>query len=80
MGDAEGNLENALYAKLLGLGVSREMSDKQPNPGSPEAVEKGCLCPVMDNHGGKGFQMGEENGTMFWMVRKCPLHGNGMEE
>ena len=54
--------------------------EKQPNPGSPEAVEKGCKCPVMDNHGGKGFMMGEENGIMFWMVRACPLHGNGMEE
>ena len=53
--------------------------EKQPNPGSPEAVEKGCKCPVMDNHNGAGFHMGD-NGPMFWMVRDCPLHGNGMEE
>jgi len=56
------------------------MTATKPNPGSPEAVEKGCKCPVMDNHGGKGFMMGEENGILFWMVRACPLHGNGMEE
>jgi hypothetical protein len=54
--------------------------EKQPNPGSPEAIEKGCKCPVMDNHGGKGFTMGKENGILFWMVTSCPLHGNGMEE
>ena len=53
---------------------------KPPNPGSPEAVEAGCLCPTMDNHNGKGFQMGEENGVMFWMVRSCPLHGRGHDD
>ena len=55
------------------------MTDKKPNPGSPEAVQQGCKCPVMDNHNGRGFHMGD-NGPMFWMVRDCPLHGNGMEE
>lgn len=49
--------------------------NKIPNPGSPEAVQQGCLCPVMDNHNGAGFYMGEENGLMFWRVRGCPLHG-----
>ncbi len=55
------------------------MTEKKPNPGSPKAVEQGCKCPVMDNHNGEGFHMGD-NGPMFWMVRACPLHGNGMEE
>jgi hypothetical protein len=53
------------------------MENKIPNPGSPEAVQQGCLCPVMDNHNGAGFMMGEENGLMFWRVRGCPLHGKG---
>ena len=79
MGYAERDISLPLSCKLLGLGVSREMTEKQPNPGSPEAVEKGCKCPVMDNHAGEGFHMGD-NGPMFWMVRSCPLHGNGMEE
>ena len=25
------------------------MSDKKPNPGSKEAQEQGCTCPVLDN-------------------------------
>ena len=65
---------------LLEMGVPREMTEKQPNPGSPEAVEKGCKCPVMDNHYGKGFPLGKENEPMFWVSFDCPLHGNGMEE
>lgn len=51
-----------------------------PTPGSPEAVEKGCKCPVMDNHQGKGFYMDKANGRMFWMVQDCPLHGEGFPD
>ncbi len=40
-----------------------------PNPGSPEAMEAGCLCPVIDNHYGRGFLPGQ-----FVMVEGCPLH------
>jgi hypothetical protein len=36
-------------------------------PGSPEAVEKGCKCPVMDNE-----EMSEER---KWVNGDCPLHG-----
>lgn len=50
------------------------MTKETPNPGSPEAVKQGCLCPVMDNHNGRGFFMGEI-GPLFWMSRECPLHG-----
>ena len=39
-----------------------------PNPGSAEAVKRGCQCPVLDNHHGKGV-----NG-MFWVTEDCPLH------
>lgn len=48
---------------------------KPPNPGSPEAVDTGCLCPVMDNHGGKGFRQSADGDVFFWMNRDCPLHG-----
>jgi hypothetical protein len=44
------------------------MSDT-PNPGGPQAVGRGCTCPVYDNHRGKGF-----NGN-FWITVDCPLHG-----
>ena len=43
-----------------------------PNPGSPEAVAKGCTCPVIDNHHGRGFGV---DGKQFWMDGGCPLHG-----
>jgi hypothetical protein len=75
MGHAAGNLASKLSQTTLDLGVSRTMTEKQPNPGSPEAVEKGCKCPVMDNHYGKGFPLGKENEPMFWVSFDCPLHG-----
>ena len=50
------------------------MTEKRPNPGSPEAVALGCVCPVMDNHNGKGFHMGDD-GPMFWRDAGCIIHG-----
>ena len=46
----------------------------EPNPGSPEAVERGCTCPVIDNRHGKGFEMRGE--IVFWHNGDCPLHGS----
>jgi len=46
-----------------------------PNPGSPEAVELGCLCPVHDNARGRGAAM-TDNGPVFWQNANCPLHGS----
>lgn len=40
-------------------------------PGSPEAVEAGCTCPVTDNHHGKGYQ-GVEG--MHCISGDCELH------
>jgi len=44
-----------------------------PNPGSNEARDLGCTCPVMDNHYGAGrFGIGE---TAGWITREgCPVH------
>ena len=42
-----------------------------PNPGSNEAIEQGCLCPVLDNAHGRGY-MGQPD--VFVMVAGCPLH------
>jgi len=44
------------------------MTDK-PNPGSDEALDQGCSCPVMDNGHGKGP-------GPFWVTVDCPLHGD----
>lgn len=42
------------------------------NPGSPGAVAEGCVCPVIDNHHGKGSR---GDGTRFIIVPECPMHG-----
>ncbi len=45
-----------------------------PNPGSDVALDRGCLCPVLDNGHGHGAQ-GLRNGQ-FWINEDCPLHGS----
>lgn len=44
-----------------------------PSPGSREAKEAGCTCPVLDNCHGKGYLGGPD----FVVVEDCPLHGYG---
>ncbi len=48
------------------------MSDK-PNPGSEEAIAKGCTCPVLDNCHGRGAY-GNADRYGFWYDAGCPLH------
>lgn len=44
-----------------------------PNPGSREAGEQGCTCPVLDNCRGRGAY--EVDGVpQFWIDSWCPLH------
>jgi hypothetical protein len=46
-----------------------------PSPGSEEAIDQGCICPVLDNHYGRGFYIpGEPNVTYFLYTMGCPLH------
>lgn len=50
----------------------------QPYPGSQEAVDQGCKCPVMDNFYGKGIPVKDDKDnvrTAYWMSADCPLHG-----
>lgn len=47
------------------------MTPEEPSPGSLEAVKKGCLCPILDNHHGKGYK-GIEG--IFIYNGNCPLH------
>lgn len=52
------------------------MTDTPLRPGSPEAVDAGCTCPVMDNGHGRGvYGDGERYG--WWISEHCPLHGLG---
>ena len=46
-----------------------ETTSAVPNPGSDEAVSRGCTCPVGDNARGRGLP-----GGTFWINEGCPLH------
>lgn len=52
------------------------MTDKL-NPGSDEAIELGCLCPVLDNGHGND-ELGKTRG--FWVNVDCPIHGKSKEQ
>jgi len=48
-----------------------------PNPGSDEALMRGCTCPVIDNGHGRGYMGGvkdERGQTMFVVTCGCPVH------
>jgi len=47
------------------------MSPK-PSPGTPEALDLGCTCPVLDNNHGDGFVVNGER--IWWRNAECPLH------
>lgn len=47
-------------------------TDAIPKPGSTDAQMRGCTCPVIDNHYGKGRPGGK--GTVFIYTVGCPLH------
>jgi hypothetical protein len=40
-------------------------------PGSREARENGCTCPVLDNNFGEGYF---NDGKIFVYNMECPLH------
>lgn len=42
-----------------------------PNPGSDEAGEQGCKCPVLDNNHGKFPPLPPDG---WWIVESCPVH------
>jgi len=54
--------------------VKIKMKKEVPNPGSNEAIEMGCTCPVLDNGHGKGSMYGE---GLFWINQDCSVHGKG---
>jgi hypothetical protein len=49
-----------------------EPEQKQPSPGSDEAVAKGCKCPILDNAHGTGYM---QMANIYIINEECPLHG-----
>lgn len=47
------------------------MSEKIPNPGSSEAIDMGCICPVLDNCYGRGY-MGSSDFFVYQL--DCKVH------
>ncbi|MBI2451155.1 MAG: hypothetical protein HYV52_02350 [Parcubacteria group bacterium] len=49
------------------------MLQGKPNPGSNEAIQQGCACPVLDNRYGAGaWFIGKE--IFFYIDQSCPIH------
>ena len=44
--------------------TTEEAAEACPPPGTPEAMRRGCTCPVVDNTGS----------GPFWFAAGCPLH------
>ena len=47
---------------------------KPPSPGSDAAIERGCICPVMDNARGAGWRYIPGKPRVFVINEGCPLH------
>ena len=45
-----------------------EVKEKIPNPGSDEAIDLGCICPIVQNYFGKA-PFGR-----FIINSQCPIH------
>lgn len=52
---------------------------EQPYPGSPEATQNGCQCPIIDNGWGSGRGTSEDGVPQFVINLECPLHGEREE-
>lgn len=46
---------------------------QEPLPGTPEAVDAECTCPVHDNNYGLGVVI--LGIRQFWINADCPIHG-----
>lgn len=52
-----------------------------PNPGSPDALAQGCICPALKNNWGRTppFPSSEKRPAGAWYIRvDCPVHGDSL--
>jgi hypothetical protein len=57
--------------------MTSDTTNAVPNPGSDEAILRGCTCPVIDNAHGKGYMggaKGSDGYTLFVYTCGCPVH------
>lgn len=54
--------------------------NKIPNPGSSQALDMGCTCPVLDNYHGRGFFYPGAEGPAFYIRADCPIHGERFKD
>jgi len=47
----------------------------KPNPGSVEAIRKGCTCDPQRNGFGSGEPLAASKERRYYPDWKCPLHG-----
>ena len=45
-----------------------------PNPGSKEAIKKGCKCPILDNRNGLGMYIDLKGCRVFVFNKECKFH------
>lgn len=50
-----------------------ENKNKIPPPGSQEAIDQGCKCPVLDNGHGRGAYI-KDGEWIYWYSTDCELH------
>ena len=54
--------------------------DLAPTPGTQEAHDAGCVCPVLDNNHGRFPVFTDDQGRDQWYLRlDCTIHGEGTE-
>lgn len=51
-----------------------------PNPGSDEAIKRGCICAVMDNARGRGCGRDVNGERLFYITAGCPVHAAAPDE
>lgn len=52
--------------------MADDTANAVPNPGTEEAIAKGCRCPIIDNHFGRGVP--SRDGRLFYYTASCPVH------